>query len=494
MSRRPHQLSKSRFTQGLQCHRLLWWRTHEPDAPELAVGPAQQAIFDNGTRVGELARGQVPGGVLVDLPYDDFAGKLEATQAALAQRPPAIYEASVAADGVFVAVDILQRDGDAWRVVEVKSSTKVKPQHLPDAAVQVHALRAAGLRVSGAEIMVLNSACRYPDLSNLFRREDVTRDVELSLGDVAAEVRTQLAVLAGPLPEVATGPHCDAPYTCPFKSRCWAATPEHHVSTLYYVGANLNKFLAQGWTTILDLPDGSVKNAIADRQRRSVQAGRVLVEGDLAGALGQFPFPRAYFDFETVMPAIPVWNGCGPYAQVPAQFSCHVEQADGSLVHHEWVADEPGDPRPAIAAAVVEACRGAACVVAYNASFERRALEHLAEAVPALAGGLRDVIARMVDLLPVVRDHVYHPDFGGSFSIKAVLPALVPEFSYEGLDVASGDHASQVLTTMLLEPEAYTPLERAALRDALLAYCRLDTLAMVKVLHRLQELAGTHAG
>ncbi len=493
MTRRPHQLSKSRFVAGLQCHRQLWWRTHEPDAPELVVDPSTQAVFDTGTRVGEVARGYVPGGVLIDLPYDQFAAKLEATQAALAKRPPAIYEASFSANGVFVAVDILEREGRGWRVVEVKSSTQVKPQHLPDTAVQVHTLRATGAEVTGADVMVLNSACRFPDLSNLFRREDVSAAVESSQDDVAREVKAQLAAIAGPLPEVAIGPHCDAPYECPFKSRCWPELPAHHVSTLFYGGAKVPAFLAKGWTTIHDLPDGVLTNAAADRQRRAVQAGRMLVEGDLAAALEAFPYPRAYFDFETLGPAIPAWAGCGPYMQVPAQFSCHVETEDGTLTHHEWVADESGDPRPAIAAKVVEACRGAACIVAYNASFEKGALERLADAVPALAGELRDVIARLVDLLPVVRNHVYHPDFGGSFSIKTVLPALVPGFSYEGLEVADGDHASKVLAKLLLEPDAGTPLERSAWREALLEYCALDTLAMVKVLRRLQELAAAGA-
>ncbi len=491
--RKPHGLSKSRFTAGLQCHRQLWWKTHEPGAPELVPDAATHAIFDSGSRVGVVAQGYVPGGTPIDLPYDDYAGKLAATQAALATKPPAIYEASVSAGGVFVAVDILQRESRGWRVIEVKSSTQVKPQHVPDAAIQVLTLREAGLEISGADVMVLNSACRYPDLSNLFRREDVSAEVESTLPMVASEVKSQLAMLAGPLPEAEIGPRCGSPYECPFRSRCWKDVPEHHVSTLYYQSAHAQKYLDQGWVTIHDLPDGSVKNPTADRQRRAVQAGRMLVEGDLAATLRRFPAPLAYFDFETINPAIPVWNGCGPYTQVPVQFSCHVEAADGTLTHFEWVPEEPGDPRAELAARVVEACRGAACVVAYNASFEKRGLEHLAEAAPQYADALRDVIARMVDLLPAVRDHVYHPEFGGSFSIKAVLPALAPEFSYEGLEIAQGDEAAGVLATLLLDPDALLPLERAARREELLAYCKLDTLAMVKVLHRLRELA-SHGG
>jgi hypothetical protein len=171
----PHGLSKSRFISGLQCHRQLWWRVHEPESPELVPDAARQAVFDNGTRVGKVARGYVPGGVLIDLPHADYDGKREATQQALASGVPAIYEASFVADHVFVAVDMLVREPRGWRVIEVKSTTSLKNQHAPDAAIRVHVLRRAGLTVTGAEVMVLNRACTYPDLTDLFVRHDIRR-------------------------------------------------------------------------------------------------------------------------------------------------------------------------------------------------------------------------------------------------------------------------------------------------------------------------------
>jgi hypothetical protein len=491
---RPHGLSKSRFTSGLQCHRQLWWRVHEREAPELVPDPAQQAIFDQGTRVGEVARTYVPGGTLIDLPYDAFDDKLAATRTALATGTPAIYEASFLAEDVFVAVDILARETGGWRVIEVKSSTSVKEQHLPDAAIQVYVLRAAGLAVTGADVMVLNRACTCPDFSNLFTRTDVTPVVDALLADLPRRIREQLDALAGPLPRVPVGPHCDAPYVCPFKSRCWPQRPEHHVGTLYYMKAFSAGFEARGWHTIHDLPPGIASNPQADRQCRAVKAGRMLVEGDLAGALEAFRSPIAFLDFETVGPAIPAWEGCHPYDQVPAQFSCHVETADGRLAHHEWVADGPADPRPELARRVIEACRGARTVVAYNAPFEKGCLERMAQALPALAGELRDIVARLADPLPVVREHVYHPGFGGSFSLKTVLPALVPDLDYAGLAIADGETAALALTQLVLEGDGIAQPEREATREALLRYCERDTLAMVRVLERLREIAGVPPG
>ncbi|MEO5616245.1 MAG: DUF2779 domain-containing protein [Candidatus Eisenbacteria bacterium] len=486
---RPHGLSKSRFIAGLQCHRQLWWRVNERDAPELAPDASLQALFDQGTRVGEAARGYVPGGTLIDLPHDSYDGKLDATLRALASDTPAIYEASILADGVFVAVDILERQGDGWRVVEVKSSTSVKDQYIPDAAIQVHVLRQAGLVVTGADIMVLDRRCEYPDLANLFHREDVTGRVESLLAGIPHLVREQISVLAGPIPAVPVGPHCGVPYDCPFLERCWPPLPEHHVSTLYYMRRHSAEFEANGWPTIHDLPADLKLNAQADRQRRAVQTGRMIVEGDLARSLARFEGPLAFLDFETVMPAIPCWDGCHPYDQVPAQFSCHRETAGGKLEHHEWVAEGSGDPRPEIARRVIEACRGARTVVAYNMSFEKSCLERMARFLPGEAAALHDVIARLADPLPVVREHVYHPDFGGSFSLKRVLPALVPDLSYEGLEIAGGMDAAAVLNRLVLNGGSLTPGERENAREALRRYCERDTLALARVVERLRGMA-----
>lgn len=488
---RPFGLSKSRFTAGLQCHRLLWWRVHEPDAPELVPGPQQQAIFDQGTEVGALARGYVPGGKLIDLPHDQFQAKLDATQAALAAGAPAIYEASFDVDRVFVAVDILQRVRGGFGLVEVKSSTSKKPEHVPDAAIQVHVLRECGLDVRRAEIMHLNRACTFPDLDDLFARTDVTDEVEEFLPQVAGLLREQLRMLEGPLPEVAIGPHCAAPYECPFRGRCWADVPEHHVTTLYRIGQKAWDLVANGCETVRALPASVALNGPAERQRRAVFANRLIVESSLPGALEVFEGPLAFLDFETINPAVPVWAGCHPYDNIPVQFSCHREKRGGGHEHVEWLAEGAGDPRPGIAAALVEACAGARSIVAYNAGFEKTCLRSLGAALGGkTARAMADIESRLVDLLPAVRDHVYHPDFGGSFSLKSVLPVLEPTLSYDGLEVADGGVATLQLQRLLLHADAMPAEERARVREALLRYCERDTWATVRVLERLRELAG----
>ena len=485
------RLSKSRFTSGLQCHKQLWWRVHEPEAPELAAGAGQQALFDQGHLVGAKAREQFPGGVLVDAHHSDFPARLAQTQAALAALAPAIFEAAFFADDVFVAVDVLERTERGWTIVEVKSSTSVKKQYIPDAAIQMQVLRRSGLPVERVEIMHLNRECRFPDLGNLFVRADVTEEVEAALPEVLWASTAQLRMLEGPLPDVVPGHHCETPYECPFHERCWPVAPPHHVRTLYHIGSKAERLEALGMVTIHDLTDDLGLSFIAERQRRSVQENRLIVEESLHNALDVIAYPCAVLDFETVQLAIPVWNGCRPYDQVPVQFSCHVVTGQGDVTHEAWVADGSGDPRPEIAARVIDACRGATVVVAYNASFENTILRQLGEAVPEHAEALAEIAARLVDALPLFRDHVYHPDFLGSFSLKSVLPALVPGMGYEGLEISSGGLASLKLRRLMFDRDV--PLtEREQTREALLQYCAVDTLGVVRLLEELRAMDRSH--
>jgi predicted RecB family nuclease len=485
----PLRLSKSRYLHGLQCHKQLWWRVHEPTAPELAPDKGQQNRFAQGQEVGERARQYVPGGVLIDLPFFQYDNKVAATRAALERQPPAIYEAGFLADNTYVGVDVLERTARGYGVIEVKASNSQKPEHLPDAAVQVHVLRRSGLPVERVEVMHLNPQCRYPDLSNLFVREDVTAVVEGVLVGVPDELAAQARMLAGPVPEVPIGEHCSRPYECPFIERCWPKLPDHHISSLYRVERRkVLEYQADGYATLYDLPTDLELSVIHARQVKAVQTGRIVVEPALATALTQFTSPLAFLDFETVSLAIPRWPGCRPWQLVPVQFSVHAEQRGRRLVHHQWIADGPDDPRPALAEALVQACAGARRIVAYYASFERDCIRQLQDAVPQFAKELDRIANRLVDLLPAVRSNVYHPDFGGRFSIKKTLPALVPSLSYADLKVQDGEVATVELQRLMFERDKMAARERAALREALLRYCERDTWAMVKLLETLRTL------
>ena len=495
----PYRLTKSTFLLGATCLKAQWWRAREPDAPELRETAGMRHRMEEGLRVGVAARERFAGGYLVARGGRSLDAILEDSRGAIVDGSiGAVFEAGFIADGVLVFADVLERDGDRFTVIEVKGTTSVSDEHVLDLALQAHVLGRAGVRVGRCEVMHLNRECRYPDLSKLFVREDVTEQVRGLEAEVARMVREQLASLGGAsLPQVTTGEQCSG-WTgggdCPFWDRCWPEQPAHHVDTLYRISKKQKAAFAEaGWVTIHDLPDDVKLSAIAARQRRSVRSGSIVVEREaLVAALELLQHPVAHLDFETVAPAIPVWNGCRPYDNVPVQLSCHVVRVDGSVEHRAWIWDGSGDPLLEAGSAIASACAGARTVTAYNASFEKKCIELVASACAAdVAVSLLDVRDRMVDLLPVVRESVYHPEFGGSFSLKKVLPALVPGLSYEGLVIAEGETASAELWRLVLGGAGLSEVEKAEMREALLAYCARDTEAMVGLVGRLGDLASS---
>jgi Domain of unknown function(DUF2779) len=484
----PPNLSKSRFVAGWQCHKQLWLRAHEKDAPELQVDVVLQDRFDQGAEVGALAREHFPGGTLIDLPHED-SGRVHATRRALAAGAPAVFEATFIEDRVFVAIDVLQRTADGFTLIEVKSTTKVKDEHIPDVAIQVWVARRAGLDVRRAEVMHLNTDFRHPDRGELFARTDVTDLVEAFQPGIPALVEEQLAALAGDQPAVPVGTHCwMIDRECPFWDRCFPVD-EHHVWTLYRAQKNQKWALVQsGVRRVLDVPSTHKFSEIQRRQRAALESERMVVEPGIRDALAEFDCRLGFLDFETIGRAIPVWHDVGPWRQVVVQFSYHeaAASAPGGYRHQAYLAEGPGDPREELALRLLEATRGAERIVMYS-SFERTRIRELAEWLPHLAPDLRALEQKLVDLLPVIQKNVYHPRFAGSFSIKQVLNPMVPELTYDDLAIVDGQVASVEIARLLFV--AHKVQDRDQLRRDLLAYCERDTWAMVRLLDRLKDLA-----
>ena len=434
--------------------------------------------------MGRVAAGLFPNGRLIESPHAN--AKIAATWQALEEGVSVVFEASFEADGVFVAVDVLERDGDAFDVIEVKSTTSTRAEHVQDLAIQIHVIRQNGLKVNRAEVMHLNKDYRHPDLGELFERRDLTEEVEQYMPLVEDEIGRQLAMLSGPLPNKAIGLQCYMPQVCPFKARCWPDVP-NHISRLYNAGAKKTcSYMQQGVNTIADLPKDAKLPAAAQRQRKAVAENRLIVEDSLAKALKSFSGRVGHLDFETVAPAIPVWPGISPWGPAAVQFSYHEERNDGTVGHVDYLASGPDDPRPELAQRMIEATAGADSIVTYS-SYEKRMIRDLKTAVPDLETSLTELEDKLVDLLPVVRNNVYHPDFKGSFSLKAILNPLVPELTYDDLVIADGQTASVEIARLLFEEIAQK--ERDEIRRRLLDYCERDTWATVKLLERLQDLA-----
>lgn len=494
----PH-LSKGRFLAGLQCPRRLWQLCHAPGAVPPA-GAALESLIAAGLEVGRLARLAFPGGVLVD-ERGGFGHAARVTRRLIGSGgrtmigvPPVLFEAAFAFEGLLVRADILQRRNDGrWRLIEVKASLDLKEHHVADLAVQRHVLEGCGLEVPEACLMHLNRDYVFDGrghrLDDLFVIGDVSDRVLAFQGRLPGLLDEQRAVLAaGAPPEVEPGPHCASPFGCEFRSLCRPDPHERHPALLPRVGAGaLASLAAMGVESVADIPLDFPLSEVQHRARRAMLEGGAVVEDGVRDELAGLGWPRWYMDFETSNPPVPRHRGMRPCEMIPFQWSLHRQAGPGApLEHFEFLGEETGDPRPWFAESLLDALgRDRGPVVVYHAGFERARLNDLARWLPGRARALGRAAERLWDLLPVIRNHVYHPAFRGSFSLKRVLPALLPGQGYEGMAVADGGEAGAAWEQ--LAADGLSGHERQRLRRALLDYCRKDTQAMVDLVAFLES-------
>jgi predicted RecB family nuclease len=492
----PVRLSKSKFVAGVQCLKRLYFQIHQPDLAEKG-DQGEEARLEQGQEVGLLAQRRFPGGGLVGFEHgiDDAV----ANTAALMADPsvPAIFEATFQHSTLLVRVDILQRrPRNRWRLIEVKSSVELKPHYLYDLAIQYHVLSACGLDLSSACLMHLNRKYRYGgerhDLKALFTIRNQTRQIVKLVADVPGLLSAQRRALTQATPpDIPPGPQCADPYQCEFFGHCNPELPEHHISFLPRLSEKKHQALVKlGVSLIHKIPEDFALTELQARVYASVTTGRTWLSEALPAELSTLEYPLFFMDFESVYPAIPRFSGMWPYSQIPFQWSVHRQLTPTSqLEHFEFLADDQNDPRQKFIASLCEVLGKHGQITVYNAGFESRRLSELAQWLPEFKERIKNIRGRLWDLLPFIRKHVYHPKFWGSFSIKAVLPALVPDMAYEGLEVADGNEAGLAWERII--GGELGQAERQRLRDALLAYCQQDTLAMVKILDRLRG-AGEH--
>ena len=475
-------LSKTRFTGGLQCLKNVYLASYSPKLAD-PISAAQQALFSMGTEVGVLARTTSPGGTLIQEPAFQHAKAVTHTAEVLADATiPALYEAGFETDGIRIRADIMVRNNDgSFDLIEVKSSTSVKAEHVPDTAVQVHVLEQAGLQVRRAFLMHINNRYVYRggpyDVKNLFRQIDITKDVRNYMANdlpaALGSIREALSLESPPAIEI--GPQCTTPYQCPFYGLCHKDEPEHAIDQLPRVNGNLLKGLRDsGVRDIREIPGGFAGlNQQQERVRNAVVSNEPYVGPGLSRALDDIEYPVHFLDFETFNPALPQYKGTRPYQVVPFQWSVHVLDSEGNIEHREFLHGGPDDPRPDFTSSLIEGIGPAGSIVVYS-GYEQTVMSKLMEEYPERETDLISLTRRLVDLLQIIRAHYYHPSFHGSFSLKSVVPALVPGVGYSDLDIGDGSAAAGAYTRMLKSTD-----NSERLREQLLAYCERDTKAMV---------------
>jgi predicted RecB family nuclease len=488
------RISKSKFVAGCQCVKRLYWQVHEP---ELAAQPdaADEAIMEQGREVGLLARQLFRGGVEVGSGVG-LDQAIRATRELVANREiPALFEGVFEHDGVLVRVDVLHRRRDGrWRLVEVKSSTSVKEEHLDDVGIQSRVVSRCGVDLASVCLAHINRNYVFDggsiDVRRLFKIRNLTRRIERLQPKLTFQLRAQFTVLNMPnAPEIAPGRHCTDPVTCEFFERCNIPRPDDHIGYLPRIHASAMEELEElGVESIHDVPDDFALTEIQRRAATSVQTNEPWFSAELKMELATLKYPLCYMDFETINPCVPRFPGMRPYNQLPFQFSVHSQKEPGvKLEHHEFLATDTNDPRREFIGSLCNALGDGGSIVVYNAAFESQRLSELAAWLPEFADRIKSIQARLWDLLPVVRNHVYHPAFAGSYSLKTVLPALVPEMTYDGMTVSNGQDAG--ITWSNLVRGTADPVEHEMIKKALLDYCKQDTLALAKILIMIRSIS-----
>jgi hypothetical protein len=484
-------LSKSLFIRGLQCHKSLYLHKHHPELKD-KIPPSREALFESGHEVGLLAQKLFSGGIIIPYDPDSYDRQVALTKEAISKGATTLYEPAFQFDDVFVKVDILHKGKDGWGLYEVKSSTSIKDVYIPDAAVQYHVVKGAGLPVSGVFLVHINNQyVREGDIEvdKLFTINDVTLEVRQIQDTIEEELDTQKTMLRGEMPRIDIGLYCRDPYDCDFIGHCWGHIPEGSVFSIK--GSSKLPFTLYN-RGIIDLKDVPI-HMLSAGQKLQVEATlekKVFISKESIKAfLDSLWYPLYFLDFETFSTPIPLFDGTRPYQQVPYQYSLHyLENKSTSLKHHEYLAPPGVDPRRRLAEKLIGDIPPNACVLAYVASFEKGVLMSLAGWFPEYRPRIENIIDNLVDLaLPFQKRYLYHWQFNGSYSLKIVLPALVPDLTYQGLEIKDGDMAMQAYTKM---QTSHDPAEIERIRNALLEYCSLDTLGMVRIVEKLKEMAG----
>jgi hypothetical protein len=211
-----------------------------------------------------------------------------------------------------------------------------------------------------------------------------------------------------------------------------------------------------------------------------VQKKVPFIADTLKSDIDKVVWPAHYLDFETVMTAIPLYPNIAPYTQIPSQFSIHKCSKPGSVVEHkQYLADPKKDCREELMERLINDLGQRGSVVMYS-NFEKTIINSLSKLYPNFSKQLDSLLDRMVNLESIIRKNYYHPDFHGSYSIKNTLPVLVPGMSYKDLQIRDGDSAMAAFAYLALG-KYKVEKERESIRDALLDYCKQDTLAMVNL-------------
>ncbi len=485
-------LSKSRYTRGWQCPKMLWLDIYKS---EVGINTMNEAVLENGNKVGELARKLFGEDINIDF-NKDLNCMINDTNKYMNDKPNIITEASFKFENNFCSVDVLKNDIDGLEIYEVKSSTEVKDVYIQDVSYQCYILLNLGYKIKKASIVHINS--NYVrngnlDIHKLFEIVDVTDKMYDMQDFIKNKIKELNDCLSKDIePNIDLNQGCMEPYPCPFFQYC---TKELEKDNIFSIASlSFTKKLdcyKNGIITFKDIIDSNLSDKYKEQADFTYNnLSPKINKNKIKDFMDTLTYPLYFLDFETYQEAIPSFDGIRPFMQIPFQYSLHyIDSMDGELKHKEFLAEAGIDPRRSLAEALVRDIPKDVCSLAYNMAFERTVIKNLAELYPDLSDHLLNIRNNMKDLMvPFHNRDYYVKEMHGSYSIKAVLPSLFPgdpELDYHNLPVVhKGDEASNAYATL----SNYSEEEQDTIRKGLLVYCQLDTYAMVKIWEKFKEI------
>ena len=487
---KPHNtyLSKSLFLRGLQCYKSLYLDRRRPELRG-EISYAQEKLFERGKEVGTYAQMLFPCGIIIPYEETPVSEQIIRTTDEIKKGTLTLYEPAFTYNNVFVKVDILHKSKKGWEIYEVKMATEIKDIYIYDVAVQHYVLKGAGLPVSKVNLVYINNQyVRNGDIevAKLFIIKDIAELVEEKEGYVVKEIESMREVLKeDDIPNIDIGRHCHDPYDCDFIGFCWQHIHEDSVFELKGRGANGYELYKQGIIHLKDVPQELLSNNQKIQVKCTLEKKNFINQKKVKEFLDSVWYPLCFLDFETFYSAIPPLDGTRPYQQIPYQYSLYCkDNADAELRYYEYLSQPGIDPRKELIEKLLKEIPENACAVVYNKSFEIGVLKSLGGWFPEYKEKIDNIINNIIDLMsPFQKKDIYFWQMRGSYSIKAALPLLVPELSYEDMDIKDGEMAMNAYFTMA---ESKDPSEIEKIRKALLEYCKLDTFGMVKMVERMR--------
>ena len=483
-------LSKSTFITGLQCPKALYFKKYKPELAD-EINLAKQNVFDVGNEVGLLAQKLFPGGIDASPEhYTKLAESISYTSDLINDGVDVIYEAGFEYDYVRCFIDILVKKNGKWHIYEVKSSTKVSETYINDASLQYYILKNCGLDVESVSIVHINNSYiknRELDVFNFFSITPVLEKIQNKIDFVPIKLKELHEVLLeNETPEIDIGKQCTKPYECDFKSYCWKDVPDYSVLNISRLKPDTKWGLYNsGYINIKDVP---LDTKMSSNQRIQVDCEinqtNLFNKKKIKEFLDGLTNDVFHLDFETVGVAIPIFDGLKPYQPNPFQYSLHHEKNGKIIKHYEFLASSEEDSRELFIKSLIKDLQCSGDILVYNIGFERGRLKELIRSFPKYESDIQEIIDRMKDLMiPFKEKWYYVPEMQGSYSIKKVLPALVPDLTYKDLSINKGDVASLEFSNL----NKKSLQEQENIRKDLLEYCKMDTFAMFKILEVLRK-------